>query len=1049
MKFQRRNNWMIAIAALLSAVLYFGALSPVSASAASEIAKQPELLAEYALGETVTIPEGTLLVDGKEHPATAVVYFPDGTAMSDRAITLKQAGIYTVQYKAKVDGWWYSDCVQFSVISKPSSINGAPSSTYTYNEKNDTVTLNLSQSDVYNFNHPIDLNGKTKDDALISMYVTSKAVNVRDFEKLVVVLTDAYDPTNRVYIRLMGDWSNLYHPEDFSSDDPENIYRYARYQSYVAANFDGGKNWGFYQWSTGKYDVDSSYGGGVPVYFSFCNEANLRSGCENMTQEQDLFILSYDAQTNALYHLGATPYATERLIADLDDPSFLGSTFKGFTNNEVYISVYADDVYTSANITIADVAHEGTLNDRVVDSTAPAITVDCAPYTQTAAPSAIVGKPYSIYSATVRDINIYNDEITKEVFLNYGTENQISVDLVDGAFTPTATGVYSIVYSKVDAFGNVGKQIVTVPAVADAQAIQIQVSDFAATAGVAQNIAKPTVLASDGRTGRLALTITAERNDTKETVYQGWLDEYDAEGYRFMMAGQWKVSYTVSDHSQSVTKTVSCQVAEGTSLIYDQFEDLQIDGTLITGNTYYLPTVKIVRFTDTQAIYTDAKIKVTYGGKWIPVVSNRFTVTEEMGDFITITYYDENNPDCEIYGTRSVLNMGANGSYKLDKLFLTENATLTSTPTYLSFAASQNAAIQMITKQNAENLSLIFQLDSTGQDFKTFSILLTDSVDENVQIRITLENLEKAIESSYLPPAYSRMYLNGDTSNALNLQAGFVGSQKYYSISYANMTQSISCTDIADSKKGLTAVTCVNGDAFKGFPSGMVYISFEMETSGASPEFMLYSVNAQSMSSFGEDHFSPSIMMSGSYASTYQINQTVSTVIAQGMDVINGFCNAKVTVTRIGGGVVSTVDGKLIEKLDASKAYEFVASEFGEYVIYYYSTDANGNTNDSIYYSFYVEDVEKPSIELVGDTQQTVWVGTAFVMPELRVTDNRSTALYPTAVIETPDGRRNAVTEDGYVFNKAGSYKVSIVVYDEEGNRAQVSYYVEVVENEK
>ncbi len=1048
MKVQRTNIWMMALAVLFAAVLYAGVLAPMQVSAASALAQQPEILDEYVLGESIAIPQGTLLVDGQEQPAQATVYFPDGTAVCDSQITLTQMGIHTVQYKAKVDGWWYAECVQFCVISQPSSINGSLSSSYTYSEEKDTLTLNLAQSDVFSFNHPIDLNGRTKDDALISMYVTSQEVNVRDFEKLVVVLTDAYDPTNKVYIRLMGDWSSIYQPEAFKSDDPTNPYRYARYQSYLSVNFDGGESWSYWSWSTQKHSIASSYGGGVPVYFSFCNEANLRSGCANMTQEQDLVILSYDAETNALYHLGATPYTTQRLVADLDDASVFGGTFKGFTNNEVYISVYADDVYTSANITIADISYSGKLNDKVVDSTAPTISVDCAPYEQEAVPAAIVGEPYSIYPASVLDVNIYDTQLTTQVFLDYGTPKQTEVDLTDGAFTPAVPGAYSIVYSKTDAFGNVGQQVLAVAAVADAQEIQLQAADFTATAGVAQKIEKPTVLTSDARTGRLSLTITAERNELQQTVYQGWLDEYDPAGFCFMMAGQWNVTYTVADHSRSVSKTVVCTAAAGTSVIYDTFEQLEIDKTLITGNTYYLPTVQVVSFTDTQAIYTDAKIKITYGDRWIPVVSNRFTVTEEMGDFLLITYYDENDPDCQIFGTRSILNIQADGEYQLDKLFTVENAALTPTSTYLSFTASQNADFKLITKQNAENLSLIFQLDSTGQSFKRFSILLTDSVDENIQLRITLESLAQPIESSSQPTAYSKMYLNGDTATALSLQAGFTDAQKYYSISYANMTQSVSCTDIADSKSGLTAATCVNGDAFSGFPSGMVHIAFEMEAAGAS-EVMLYSINSQSMSSFGKDYFSPSIAVRDSYASTYQIGQAVSTLTAQGIDVINGYCNAQITVSRIGGGIVCTTDGRLLERLDASKSYEFLADEYGEYVVYYYSTDASGNTNDSVYYSFYVEDVEPPTMELVGGAQQTVWAGTEFVMPQLQVADNRSQTLYPTAIIETPDGRRNAVADESYVFEKTGSYKVNIVVYDEEGNKAQLSYYVEVVENEQ
>ncbi len=1044
MKVQRRNNRILTLALLLTAALALSVLCPVGAAAEELlIAANPE---SYTLGQTVSIPQGTVTVDGKEHPAQAVVYRPDGTAVSAQQITLEQTGIYTVRYQTQVNGWWYDRCEQFTVSSQPSSISGSPGSTFTYNEKTDSITLELAQKDEFHFNHPIDLKGRTKDDALISLYVTSKEKNVRDFEKLVVVLTDAYDPSNQVYIRLMGDWSAIYQPEAFSSPDPNNPYRYARYQSYLSANFDGGKDWGFWSWSEGKHTVASSYGGGVPVYVSLCNEANLRPGKAGMKQSQDLMILSYDAETNAIYHLGATPYPFSRLVADLDDPKFLDSEFKGFTNGEVYVSLYAEDVYTSANITVTAINSGTGLNDRVVDSTVPNITVDCAPYTQTTAPNAIVGMPYRVFPATVRDINIYDDIITQEVFLNYGAENQVAVDLVDGAFTPYAEGRYTVVYSKADAFGNVAVETVEVTAVKDAKTLSMQVADFTATAGVAQTVAKPTVLTCDEGTGRLALTVTAKRNDIQETVYDGWLDEYEAVSYQFMLAGDWEVTYTLSDHSQSVSETVTCQADPGTSIIYDRFQDLDIDGTFVTGSTYYLPTVQVVRFTETEAIYTDAKIKVSYGDRWLQVLSNRLTVTEDMGDFLLITYYDENNPDCQIFGTRSVLNVGANGSYQLQKLFQVENAKAAATSTYLSFSAKQNASVSLKTKQNAENLALMFQLG--GKGLQKCHILLTDSVDTDIQLKITLEKLAKPITSAAYPTAYSQMYLNGQKAEPVNLQAAFGDEQKYFSISYANMTGNVSCTDVAGSKGALTALTCLNGQPFTGFPSGTVHVTFEMEAAGAA-ELLLYSVNGQSMSSFGEDHFSPAIALKGSYASTYPIGGTVSTVKAQGTDVITGFSNAQITVKRMNGGTVSTVDGKLLEKLDASKSYEFLADQYGEYVVYYYSTDANGNTNDSVYYNFYVEDVEAPSITLVGGAQQTVFTGTEFVMPELSVTDNRSENLYPTAVIVTPDGRRNAVSDTPYVFKTAGSYKVNIVVYDEEGNKAQLSYYVEVVDNEQ
>ncbi len=1022
---------VMAVAIMLTA---FAALTLGNKVYAVSFKEDIGIKAEYTLGDELEIPEGVLVVNGKDYAATAVVTLPDGSALKTSKLTLNALGNYSVKYSVTVDGKYYSESVEFTVKKQAMSVSGSNSS-FVYDEETDRIHLSLASYDEFSFNHPIDLSGKTKDDTLISLYVNSSLTGTRDFEKYVIVLTDAYDPTNKVYVRVQGDWGLLTQPS--LCDDPDDIYYYVRWQSYAAVNFDGGKMWTSI--SNGTINTRDIHG--KPVWTSFSNEGNLNNWRQdNVSVEDDVFTLSYDAETKQLHTLGKMPAdgTSGTLIADLDDPAFFSNGWKGFTGDKCYISVYAEEVHTKANFVIKSIASEDSKTGTVEDNLAPDITVDFGDYTEATLPSAIVGKPYAIFGATASDMNLASSVISTKVYYNYGTANQVRISTDGATFTPSNRGAYTIVYSISDAYGNESERIVNIAAISEPTPLVIAANDMNVIAGVDTLIPAPELVSYDKNTGKLHLTVKAIKGGKEDVIYDGEFNSYEGLTYRFMTTGEYTLVYAVSDYITTVEKTCKATSSAVLNIIYDNFNSLPIDRYFVVGSTYILPSVNVASFNDNETVYTAAGIKVIAAdGSETVLDGNEFTVTSAMGENLTIVYFDKSNENVKIEGTREIFDIGSVSDYKLDKLFISDTE-VSADDNAVYFKTDKDTSIAFINKIAAQDIKMSFALQSTDKNLAGFNIILTDAVNPDISVKINIRNLYNAVNSQ---SGNSKVSVEGGSSEIV-VAPSFTGlNNEYFDITYTNQSRIIKLDN-----KTLSVDTCVNGEAFNGFTSGSAYVSFEMNGVKGDSTLEMYSINGQYFSSYYEDFGKPAVSVNGNYASKYDFGTVLSTKTAAGIDTVSGYCYTTVTVRLIGqNGNVKDVNGVAIKDLDASKSYDIKLDGYGEYIISYSAVDASGNKSSNTYSTFYVEDNEKPTIELVSKPSTVAKVGDKFVMPELSVSDNRTENLEAFAVITNPENDYKCVTADGYTFTMKGSYMITLGVFDEQGNLATIVYYVEVV----
>ena len=976
----------------------------------------------YVVGERLVVPSGKITVDGTDYDATFSVLTPSGKAYKTAEMVLNENGQYSIKYSAKVNGKVYSQTVYFEVNKEIFSVNGN-NSAFSYTDGK--VVLDLTEGEEFTYNVPVDLKNLTKDDTLLSVYVTATQTGVRDFEEYVLKLTDVYDSENAVYIRVLAA------PDyELYCSDPETYYNhaYSQYQSYVGVNFNDLGNWASNYFGT----ITSTNNGtlGTPVAATFANKTY-----NDVAIGDELLQFSFDYETQRVY-VGSNLYGG--LVADLDDPAYFPEGWKGFTDGLCYVSIYANDVESTAKLVMKDIAGLDDSKAIIVDETAPALIVDFDEYTEKTIPCGVIDEPYKVFRATALDENITDKNATCQVYYNYATSNKTLVAVKDGAFTPRYEGVYTLVYTASDLFGNKAEKAVNVTVVDEALPLAFEVASEAGIAGVMTPITKPDVSTFDERMGKPNLTVAISRGEINDVVYDGLLENFESVEYCFMRTGEWKISYTLSDYSRSVTKDVLCNVASEKNVIFTKFEDLIMDKYFVSGNTYILPDVEVASFTDEKAEYATAKIKVVYdGGKTEQLTSNLFTPNAENGNKVTIVYYDETDESVFISGEKEIYSIMGEGGLDMSKLFISNEAQISASSNCILAKMTKNSTIALLNKQDAQNFSVVFNLLENSGEFNTFHMVLTDAEDENIQVKLTFKNLRNAEFNEY---GNVYVYVNNDLTTPYASTCSFSGlTSERFNIKYKNAISTFTV-----GKTSIVVDKMLNGDIFEGFPSKTVYVTFESELFGeGQAEF--YSVNAQTLSIATSEQGKPSITTLSNYAASYQMNEVINTSIAFGIDVIGGYSQATITLLNYDTGEkVKSLDGQEISGLDASVSYEVKLDSYGEYLVRYNTVDRFGNKS-AIAYSFWVEDDIPPSIEIVGEVNKAATLNSQFTMPEVNLQDDASVGEV-FAIIRDPYGKDVCV--DGnkeYTFTRKGTYKITLGVFDGNGNMATVVYYVEVV----
>jgi len=992
----RSNIIGIALAMLLAVSLVVAYRTGGSASATlSGVSFE----SEYAYGTKLSVPKGTLTVDGSALTATAETVYPDGTATVAEKITLNQAGDYNVYYRAEKGGRVYTEKKSFNVYQNLYGV-GSSLSSVSYGESAAEyspagINVSLATGDVFTYNQVIDLSDNVAVEDFLKISITPTVPGQRDFDELFVYLTDVYDPANVLTI-------------SFIAYPVKNIgWGYAR----TAAP---GQQLSGYEQRNNHVCVGDEYG--FPIYLSF-------EGVPESTNKTNEAVLRYDhdsLQFHSDFRNGNTT-----LIADHDDSYFFPKAWGGFTTGEVTLSIKGGSyAKNTAGFTITKIGNDDLSGERAYDTAEPNISVDMGGYTAADMPEGEVGTAYPVFAATAADAVSGTLRVNTNVYTGYYTSVKRSVPVQGGTFTPTIAATHYIEYSAVDGAGNNKTVVLTVPVTTSLPEMNIAISPARTTSGITGEelfVADYTV---SGGSGTPVVVVTVEKNGKTVTA--------DADGsYRIFDTGSYEVVYTATDYlGQTKTAGYSVEILAGDRPVF--LSEPVMPRYLIAGMKNNLPKISAYNYTNGSGAELPVTVIVKEGGTDKTVDGFVYTPGVSTNQTVTVTYSATlSGKTTSIDYQIPVVVVKEDGSLNLNNYFVKSGVTGEALADGIEFSSSGNgSSMEFINSLLTSNLKLEFSFN-TAKPSDTVNFYLTDSEDSNITIKISYVRQTDGTAA---------VYINGNRQSETSVsEATFLNGNRF-TLKYEKELRMFT-VDLTKSMR-LVPTKTLAGDPFTGFGSGKVYMAVEFEGSGATG-LRIQSINGQQLNA-KTDNIAPEIdtILVGPEVA---IGSQFTIPRAFVGDVIDPGVVSYMTVWAPDGTAVTATDGTLLKEVELNKDYTINLPGYGAYEVEFYARDSSNRVQRDRLYTIRVRDKTPPIITLSGSVSKSYKAGT-IVLPTATAADNLDGEVSVSYFLLDFNGRLIQLDKPEIKAEVAGTYTIRYLAYDKANNLTMDDYTFTVTE---
>ena len=447
MRFKKKTAIsIIALAGVTVAVA--GMTMAFSNGTKKSYAETPQLVGasfeeNYTYGDTIYLPiDASISYQGSDVPVEdAYLIYPDGSIFSGKNFELDVYGKYTVVYEATINGKeiktendFFVKKDYYSLTSSASEIGYGPlNGQFAASGYNNGLKLSLAEGETFSYAKPLNIY-ENEYTSLISfncmqMETTVKYITIR--------LTDCYDPS--IYMDI------VYKRDAYA------------YQTYILAGAYGMKSVGLVSDSSGPVDVDGEnyrvdqYGTMVP-------------GNQILNNTYNNITISLDTSDQKAIKVYATTDAEVKhfLVSELNHERAYPYQFEGFTNGNVYLSITAANLVNiqQAPIEIGQIMGQSGKDLAPIgyyeDTTAPIFKTDM----EGDSADVMIGVPVSVPKVDAMDDNGICGTCDYTVWYGYESSAKTMVAVKDGMFTPNKIGIYTIEYTATDVYGNVGKKTI-------------------------------------------------------------------------------------------------------------------------------------------------------------------------------------------------------------------------------------------------------------------------------------------------------------------------------------------------------------------------------------------------------------------------------------------------------------------------------------------------------------------------------------------------------------------------------------------------------------
>ena len=914
---------------------------------------RPYLLADQTIdnvkiGDKYQVEEKTLTYLGESKVVKGQIILPNGTSKSGDSFIIEMPGIYTVKYRAFFGTHEESYCIYYhchrtsgDFFLSNNKNNPTLSGEYSHQREAGPIKgakLNLDMKTVFTYDKVIDFSSFNSNESFIDFVVDTSdmthenRIDSADIETFTIRLTDVEDSNNYVDISITDSG-----PVD---DAGKGCYLLAGSNSQFKTGYEGGRN--------GLLHI-SKYGTNVGMSFRDLPE-----------RSEQIAHLYFNYSNKELYVSPLINSGVRDILTDLDDKEIYGSSvWEGFKTGKATLSIFANSLRTtSGTLIVSKIGNQDLSPLEFVDEDAPTIKVNYNGQSSIDPPKASVGKPYQIFNADISDN--FDNNLSYDTYVTYndtGAGKTRDISIKNGKFTPDKAGIYTITYTAKDHSNNVGIKTVDVTAISDEQTITITLDETSVATDIFSKVTLPTIdevkTKVSGGSGKSSIT---------RVIYDTKNKPMEIKGDSFVpdTVGEYKVYYQAIDYIGNIATALLTINANNPG--HPVFvKDFALPRVVIKGHKYNLPFYQGAEVIDGQTVYLESKAFVNDAELG---VDNQFTA----GDTCNIKYTLTGQTGSQQYAQDiKVVNVGK--PIDLCKYFTGTDFTTSINYGDVTLSSSLNNPKSLFASVLPySNPYIKFAIDRSDVHFQELVIKFSDSakLDNSLTFHVKFRLNQTFISI-------------GDSAEEFEFQCSEEARGEVYAIDLLNATGVLKDTL---RNEMLVIKTNDQGEPFAGFTSG-VYLDIEMVNNTSSSSIKMLEVSNQPLGKYDiEPYFdftTPIIIFNDEfvYEQSYGKNAYIPTV-----KVFDVLSNVQVTVSARAPDYSYKFNNK-----DATKSHTFLLDQFGEYLITYKATDAEGNTV-SYKRTISVYDNTAPELTITGKLKSSYSLNASIKIPSYKVSDN-------------------------------------------------------------
>ena len=932
------------------------------------------------------------------------------------------------------------------------------------------------------YSNVVDISSYQKNDILLAFTPLATARGNADFNEFNVKLTDAEDEDNYLLIKIKP---SQWYPATFTAETAELEpcgYQYGDYRpGYSEAT------WAF----SDKYHVGFDGTTNDAVY------APEGQGFDKMEARHRSIILHYDFEDKAVWVTGQE--GSQFCIMDLDwsESVGYGKEWKGFSSGKVKLSFCSKQHRSGSPSYMVLNAFNTPMNGAQTTDTQEPVLLFGEEVSSDTAPSALVGRTYRL--PTVACLDTVDGEIACDIRLTDPDGEEVTV--TDNAFVPEKTGFYTLTYTASDKAGNPVEKTLRFTAQKNVPAVTIeaQPDKTDVEVGAQVRVPKADITAKDGAY-IVETDVEVLRAGTSERV------ALENDVFIPLFAGEYRVVYSATDWLGFTHTHTVCYAASNPQNRVTTHGKLQQLRRLFDGVAVRLPALNAYDYLGTAGvgIAQEATVRLSGNGQseTLPAGSvftpdygkfgQKLTVEYRVGDVMITSYQvdimEMPDTDAADYADKN------DGTYQLDDYFIFDedvqveyNSASDESEFYRISAKKGETAdkgFKFVNPLQADGFNVSFSVPDMMKNFTALKLTLRDAFDASIGFDLRLEDILTSTDEGF-KDTYTFVTLNGGQKytmygtynyyvyhNKLNDAGEEVKDDDGNPIKEfdSKVTSSLTLTyrdgsifDI-NGDEVCKITENIDGSAWKGFPSGMVYFDMTFEGVGTLdvPDHQTaeYGTNAAiALSSLCGQTFyvtyrqdqlanffdisNPIILANGSVPTEVYLGQTISVPQVVAYDALTPYVEVLVTVQTPNNSTIYSSE-------PLQEGMSFVVDTYGLYYIRYTATDATGNSA-TLTYTVGASDTTAPTVALSSYEDLQGSVGKNVTIPAAVVQDNRDDSprlfifvIGPDAAI-TPLGEvtaENAIT--GFTPSAAGEHTLLYYAIDADYNATVVTVRVTV-----